>query len=85
MTDCPPVYDAMDGGEITLSTAVQEDTEQKEVEQKEYDCVWLIRYPDYNWNWATKVYVHVMAANLSQGNILIHGQESTWITCIYTV
>ena len=70
LTDCPPVYDAMDGGEITLSTTEQEDSEQKGIQQEEYDCVWLIRYPDYNWNWATRVYVHVMAANLIQGNIV---------------
>ncbi len=70
---CPPIEDAMDGGKIDLTPLARKTLSDAFGDNHEvtgatmYDCVWLVKFPDYKWDWDTKVYIYVTAANLETG------------------
>ena len=57
----------MDGGQITLSTLEPDATDRTHYR---FDCVWLIKFPQFRHTFDTQVYVHVEAADLIDGELL---------------
>ena len=65
--DCPPIHDAVDGGQMTLATLSPDATDETHYR---FDCVWLIKFPQFRHTFDTQVYVHVEAADLIDGELL---------------
>ena len=75
ITVCPPIHDAMENGEIELgwldttawNSKSHSDGEQMITDQTMFDCIWLVRYPDFGRKWNIEVFMNVTAAKLEDG------------------
>ncbi len=51
----------------TRNSDLHPDSDQPISSETIYDCVWLVRFPEFPWKLNIKAYINILAATLEEG------------------